>query len=113
VSRVFYRIIQGPEPTLEDFIPLKVLGRPLRNPRWKREWESAISVFDDLDYTIGKARQHPKIGTHIAKLEIPDDGSIEVAKTMDDPHHYSIYAPAEQIIELVVGLPLPKELIDG
>jgi hypothetical protein len=94
---------------LDDFIPPKQLGRPLKNSRWKREWESSISVFDDLDYTKSRAREFPKMGTYIATLVVPDDGSIEFAKTMDDEHHYSIYAPPERLLPLVVGTPIPKE----
>jgi hypothetical protein len=109
VSRVFYRVIQGPVPTLKDFIPLKELGRLLKNSRLKREWESSVSVYDDLEYTMSRTREFPKMGSYIAKLVIPDDGSIEFAKTMDDEHHYSIYAPPEQLLPLVVGAPIPKE----
>jgi hypothetical protein len=34
---------------------------------------------------------------------------IEFAKTMNDEHHYSIYAPPDFILALVVGESVPKE----
>ena len=109
MSRVFYRVIKGPEPTVEDFIPLKEQGRPLKNPKWKREWEYGVSVYDDFDYTVARTRKFPKMGSYIATLVVPDDGSIEFAKTMDDEHHYTIYALAERVLQLVVGRVVPEE----
>jgi hypothetical protein len=115
VSRVFYRVIKGPVPTLDDFKTHKQLGIPLKNKALEREWGSAISVYDEFDYVVGIARRFPRLGSHIATIVVPEDGSVEFAQTMGDEHHYSIYKSAQKVLELVVGesMPVPKEIKSG
>jgi hypothetical protein len=59
VSSVFYRIIEGPVPKLDDFKTHKELGIPLRNKALEREWGSAISVYDDYDFVVQTAIKFP------------------------------------------------------
>jgi hypothetical protein len=103
VSRVFYRIIQGPVPTLKDFLPYKELGKPLRFESMEREWAESISVYDDLDSAIEQAKRLRLLRFCLAKVVIPDSEIIEVAQTGRHPHHFSIYAPAWQVLRLVEG----------
>jgi hypothetical protein len=107
VSRVFYRIILGPEPILYDFWSNKEKGKDLRNKRMRREWESAISVDDDLENALMQSRRFPFLGSHIVKIVVPDASDIEVRQTTTDKHHFSIYAPAEEIMNLVEGAAIP------
>jgi len=79
VSRVFFRIILGPEPTLDDFKSHKLLGKPLLRERMRREWESSASVYDDLEHAIAQALKFPSLGSQIARLVVPDDGSVGFA----------------------------------
>jgi hypothetical protein len=116
VSRVFYRIIEGPVPTLKDFLTHKELGKPLRVKAIEREWATAISVYDDLESAIEQAKKIPSFGSfYIAKIVIPDDEVMEIAKTFKNPHHFSIYAPAWKVLKLVEGdtIMIPQELGNG
>jgi hypothetical protein len=103
VSRVFYRIIRGPVPTLKDFLPYKELGKPLRFESMEREWAESISVYDDLDSAIEQAKRLRLLRFYLAKVVIPDNEIIEVAQTGKDSHHFSIYAPAWRVLRLVEG----------
>jgi hypothetical protein len=74
-------------------------------------WESAraegISVYDNLDYALERARRNRTgRGRLVVAIVVPDDGSVEVAKTMRNRHHYTIYASAERTLELVRGEPI-------
>ena len=107
MSRVVYRIIKGPIPTLDDFKTHKELGIPLRNKALEREWGSAISVYDDFDFMVEMSRQFPRLGSYIATIVVPEDGTVEFARTMAVEHHFSIYASASTVLELVVGESIP------
>jgi hypothetical protein len=52
--RDFYRILEGPVPTLRDFTSFQALGRPLRRqtPELLRRW-SGISVYETEDQAPG------------------------------------------------------------
>jgi hypothetical protein len=115
VSRVFYRIIQGPEPVLEDFKSNMELGKPMPHESLRREWDSAFSVFDELDYAIANAVKFPKLGNFIAKVVVPEDGSVEFAQTTRRRHHFSIYLPAEEGLKLVESeiIPIEREHHNG
>ena len=68
---------------------------------------SAISVYDDLEIAQMQARRFPFLGSRIAKVVVPDNSGIEVEQTTTDKHHFSIYAPAEEIMNLVEGAAIP------
>lgn len=103
MDRAFYRIVRSEHPTLDDFKSARELGKPLVR-RYLREWAEGISVHDDLDHSIAHARDNRlRLGCHVAKMVIPDGGSIELAQTTRDRHHYSIYASAQELLSLVVG----------
>lgn len=110
VPRELYRIIRGAIPTIEDFKSARDLGKPLRSPRYEREWAEAVSAYDDLGYAVARAIENRwQLGSYVATLAVPDDGSVEIAQTTRDRHHYSIYAPAEKLLSLVRGDPVPAK----
>jgi hypothetical protein len=115
VSRVFYRIILGPVPTLHDFKPHKELGKPLRIKSMEREWAQSVSVYDDVASAIVQAKKFPFLGSYLARVVIPDDARIEIARTFKDPLHFSTYLPALQVLKLVEGdtIPIAKGQEDG
>jgi hypothetical protein len=84
-----------------------LFGKPLPDESIGREWESSISVYDDLDFVIALALRYPGLGAYIARIVVPDDGSVEFARTMKRRHHYSIYASADVIFDMVDGNPIP------
>jgi hypothetical protein len=56
------------------------LEKPMPHEALRREWDSAFSVFDELDYATANAVKFPKLGNFIAKVVVPEDGSVESAK---------------------------------
>jgi hypothetical protein len=72
--------------------------------RHRRECEEGVSVWDNAEFAMVKARQIAfSRGRFLATLLVPDDGSIEIAKTFG-PHHYTINSGGpESILSLVVG----------
>ena len=105
--RQFYRIVRGPVPTIEDFRSARDDGMAHVDPRYRREWAEGVSVYDNLDYALHRARTNRTgLGRFVATIVIPDDGSIEVAKTMRNRHHFTVYADADQMLALVRGRPV-------
>jgi hypothetical protein len=100
----FYRIIRSQNATLDDFKSAKALGKPLRDRAHVREWEAGVSVFDSLEYACQRARAFRfALGRFVIGLRIPDDGSVEVAQTGIDRHHFTVYADPERLLSLVDG----------
>lgn len=98
VAHEFFRMIRGPRPTLDDFQPVAVTGRPLRFPEFRREFEEGVSVFDGFDKACEMARRlRFRQGAYVVRVVLPGDGSVEFKQTFSE-HHYTIYAPPEQIL---------------
>ena len=110
MARELYRIVRGPVPTIDDFRSARDDGVALVDPRFEREWAEGVSVYDNLDYALQRARTNRTgLGRFVVTIVIPDDGSIEVAKTMRNRHHFTIYAGPEQMLALVRGRPVRAE----
>jgi hypothetical protein len=103
-GRIFYRIIRSRQAVLDDFKSAKALGKPLRDRAHRREWEQGVSVFDSLDYALQRARAFRfALGRFVVAIRVPDDGSVDVAQTGNDRHHFTIYAEPERLLSLVDG----------
>jgi hypothetical protein len=104
VAREFYRIVHSEHPGWEDFRSLGDEGKVCVSGRRYRECAEGISVFDDFEHTCELARTYGfRRGTYIARLVVPEDGSVEFAHTFRD-HHYTIYYGSPQsILALVAG----------
>jgi hypothetical protein len=104
VANIFYRIVRDESPTADDFRTARDDGLPLFNEKYFREWAEGISVYNDLEFTINRARRNKTgLGRYVATIVVPDGAGIEVAKTLKDPRHYTIYASGDQILALVHG----------
>jgi hypothetical protein len=107
---LFYRIVESIPPTDEDFLPLASKGVERRIGGHRREYESRVSVYDVAVAAeeVMRANQF-SWGRYLATVDVPDDGTCEVAKTFRNPHHFTIYlsdatTPA-RLRSLVVGQP--------
>ena len=83
-----------------DFMP-----RPLRqnvhlNPRLQ-ELASGISVWATQAQARRAAREFPKLGRYIARLEIIDDDSPRVEKTLGRGH-YTVWGDSAMLLGCVV-----------
>lgn len=66
--------------------------------------KEGVSVYDDLDYALGRARSNKSgLGRFVATIVVPENHPIEVGKTMKNRRHYTIYASASEIFALVQG----------
>ena len=104
MARMFWRIVRGPTPTLDDFRPNKELGKPLRDPAMHREWASGVSVYDSLDHATARVRiARYRLGRWLAAIAVPEDEAIEVVQSGRDEHHFTLYSSPEQLLRLVTG----------
>lgn len=79
-----------------------------RRPGLEREWAEGVPVYYDSGVALeqaGLARE--RLGRFVVRIEIPEDSHLEVRKTMRDPNHYTIYASAQLILDLVSGEAIP------
>lgn len=109
MMREFYRIVRDEVPDAEDFRSMADLGIVCASGRRYRECAEGVSVFDDFERACAVAWNHGfQRGRFVARLLVPDDGSVEFAKTFRDPHHYTIYyGSPESILDLVDGAAVP------
>jgi hypothetical protein len=91
VTREFFRIVRGEQPSRDDFRSLGDLGKACVSGRRFRECAEGVSVFDDFTFACELARTYRfQRGRYIAKLIVPEDGSVDFAKTFG-MHHFTIY----------------------
>jgi hypothetical protein len=100
VPRRVFRTIEAAEPVLRDFMSNKAKGMPPRgveitHPRYHED----VSVWENLELCRAKALKYRQ-GSHIAELEVPDDGSVTCEKTFSKGH-YSLWAAPEILFGLV------------
>jgi hypothetical protein len=105
MSGEFFRIVRSEWPTRDDFRSLADEGKVCVSKRRFRECAEGISVFDDFDHVCMLARTyHFQRRRFVARLVVPEDGSVEFAKTFGI-HHYTIYyGSPESILALVVDV---------
>ena len=83
-----YRIIRSTEAALLDFTSSEAQGVPPRSnaPEILRLWDG-ISCWATETQARRTIRSFPHLGTHIARLEIPDGAPIRVERTRGPGHH--------------------------
>jgi hypothetical protein len=108
MPRVFYRITHQP-PTVENMKSAKDLGDPPpRSPSRLPLWDG-VSVYATETQARNKARDFPGIGNYIATLQIPDDASWRIQRTIPNSRgHHTIWGatPAELLACVVSVVPV-------
>ena len=114
VARQFYRIVRSQYPSLDDFRSLGDEGKVCVSARRYRECAEGVSVFDDFRHACDLARTYDfRRGRFVATLTVPDDGSVEFAKTFG-VHHWTIYyGSPESILALIDGVPVSIPEAEG
>jgi hypothetical protein len=103
VGDTFYRTVRNVISTEDDFRTAEEEGVILVDARYRREWAEGISVYDDLEYALNRARKNrSNLGRYVVTMIVPNDGSIEVRQTGRPPHH-TIYAKGSRAMALVRG----------
>jgi hypothetical protein len=100
VSRSFFRIVVNDPPTEEDFKSNFAKGRgPRRSEILDSGEYRSLSVFARLEDALAVQRLFPKLGSHLAEIELADDDpDIAIQKEPHDPadsHHNLRGEPAE------------------
>ena len=98
MPRTLYRIVKGPEPTIDDFRSYECEGRPLppkANARPRRKWK-AVSTFDTLALAADRALAL-QLGSWAAELAVPDQVELDEDAPRPLGRHVSIIgsSPAE------------------
>ena len=101
--RRFYRATKQAEARRADFLSRMAQGRATATSDAEvRRLEDGVSVYDDLEHLRGKARAIRGLGRWIATLDIPDDAGIPIEKTLDDPHHFTLWGEPDELLRFVV-----------
>lgn len=65
---------------------------------------TGISVHATEAQSRAKARSRPWFGGFIARLEIPDDGTVEWARTAGGRGHHTLWARPETLLACIVEI---------
>jgi hypothetical protein len=99
----FYRIVRSNPTTVDDFMSHHELGIPsLDDDPVHHRMREGISVHATEAQSRAKARSRPWFGRFIARLSLPDDGSIEWARTAGGRGHHTLWGDPEHIRAYVV-----------
>lgn len=101
---IFFRIVKSDPPTEEDFLSYAALGVPVRDPTDEETLllATGVSVFATEAQARGRARARPDLGAYIARLEIPDDSSVQPRR--GHRGHHTIWAEPKQLLSWVKGV---------
>ncbi|MEJ7891614.1 MAG: hypothetical protein WKF94_03140 [Solirubrobacteraceae bacterium] len=105
-SRRLYRVCRAREDAAfgNAFCSNYELDRDPRGPeRVATVIHMALSTFDTLELAVQLARALPKIGSHVAALELVGGRGLCVAKT-GRPGHWSVWGRPEQLLGCVVDV---------
>ena len=100
----FFRGVHSDPPTERDFWSNKRFGRPRRHEEISNEREyDSLSMWDTLEGMHVVCRRFPKVGSHIAEVETPDDEAqgIEYWRS-GPPGHWSVRGDPAKLLSLVV-----------
>ena len=104
--RLFYRIVKSNPPKRVDMQSARVRGHDEPpDPERRAVWDG-LSVFSTLSQARRKQRTSPRIGSYIAVLRVPTDGSIRIERTLRDAGHHTIWADAALLLAWVVSVEL-------
>jgi hypothetical protein len=102
-----YRAVHDP-PTEVDMLSASARGRRCPTPAKKPDYDG-VSVFLTADQCRVRMRAFPKIGTHIAELEVPESVSRQPANP--DGHVRLDGTMPGQLLSYVVAIhPGPERL---
>jgi hypothetical protein len=100
-------------PTDEDFRSFALQGRQPRDPDPEvlRLWDG-VSVYDSKATLRRLIRNRPHLGTFIAELAVPDDGSVRFEKTRG-AGHYTLWASPLELRRMVIHVLAVEDTDEG
>lgn len=106
MADVYFRFVRGRIPRVDDFRSQGALGRTLRTRGDERAFNEGVSVYDDFGQACEVAASiRFRRGSYLAVIALPEGHAFEVVQTGRNPHHFTLFADAEQLLALVVGDP--------
>lgn len=103
----FLRIVAEPaSQAFEDaFRSHYELGRPPRGPEIRAAAiHVAISMFDTTDVARALAARVPKLGGHIATVDLEPEFGICVATKTGGPAHWSVWGQPGRLVSFVIDV---------
>ena len=101
--RLFYRVARSNPTMTDDFLSNAVRGRPLPpDPEDARLWDG-LSVYSTAAQARRQGRRSPALGSFIAVLRVPLDGSVRIERTRGEGHH-TIWGDAALLWSLVIAV---------
>ena len=100
--RLFYRIALTNPTTIYDYQSAKERGvAEPQSPSRRAVWDG-LSVFSTLSQARRRQRVSPILGSYIAVLRVPADGSIRFMRTPGGDGHHTIWGQASVLRSLEV-----------
>ena len=100
----FYRIVEMSPPALGDFLSDKAQGRLPRSETHRRLWDG-ISVYATEQQARRKVQDYPFLGSFIAQLEIPDQASVRIERTLRRSRgHHTLWGDPAYLLRCVVSV---------
>lgn len=105
-SRRFYRIVSGPNVTLDDVRSNEARGFVPRRPlsRLATELWSGLSVFDSLEAAQAHGSRSTWLGPYVAEIVIPAAASYRAARTTGTVGHWTLWADPNLLLGHIAGI---------
>jgi hypothetical protein len=102
--RDFYRIVLSYPSTLYDYQSSKARGGTVpATPSRRAVWDG-LSVFSTRSQARRKCRVSPMLGSFIAQMRVPTDGSVRFERTLGGDGHHTIWGDPEVLMTLEVSV---------
>ena len=102
---LFYRILRGPEPTREDFLPDKDSGKPRQVTPDNAHLLEGFSAYDGEAAARRTARRFPRLGMYLAEMLITVESGILCEQTLNEGppgrRHYTLKGTPEAALATV------------
>lgn len=98
-----FRVIREPDASRADFLSDRTRGKHPRDvsPEALRRHEG-FSVWTSEERARAIAQRFPRLGTHIAELELPEGARLEPFR--DTPDHQTAYGDPDAFLASVVQI---------
>ena len=102
--RLFYRIVKSNPPTLPDLTSNLELGKQIpADPESAALWDG-LSVQSTLAQARRRRRASPMLGSHVAILRVPTNGTIRYERTLGSAGHHTIWGDPAVLLAMVVSV---------
>ena len=104
LPEIVLRIVKTDPPTLLDFTSNQARGVQPRGSELKQpEIQSGLSVHDNARTVVERAMKMRKIGSYIAALHVPVDGTARIDKTLGEGH-YTLWGEPETLLASILSV---------